>query len=140
MLSSKNMIILTVALIKRRYFTREGNKQHIHHLKLKRGIFVLPRQGEIPGDAHSCLFQGCASPALTPPRVPRRRSLVGGAAPPRGGGQGEVQPGRAVTQLRNTAFLQHAAAQDTLSCISDATVVCKFKSSVMTGEFRYNVN
>lgn len=65
MLSSKNMIILTVTLIQRRYFTRERNKHHIHYLKLKSVIFILPHQGERAGHIHSCLLQGCASPAMT---------------------------------------------------------------------------
>lgn len=57
-----------------------------------------------------------------------------------GGEEEEVQPGRAVPQLQNMAFLQHAEAQDTLSSFLYAIVVCKFKSSVMIGKFRYNVN
>lgn len=36
--------------------------------------------------------------------------------------------------------LQRATAHGVLSGILYATVVCKFKSGVMTGKFKYNVN
>lgn len=52
------MIILTVTLIERRYFTRERNKQHIHNLKLKRVIFILPHQGEIPENIYIAASSG----------------------------------------------------------------------------------
>lgn len=57
-----------------------------------------------------------------------------------GGEDEEVLPGRAGTQLQKMAFLQLTEAQDTLRSILYATVVCKSKSSVIIGKFRYNVN
>lgn len=85
MLPSKNMIILTVTLIQRRYSTRERSKPHIHYLKLKSAIFILSHQGEIPENIHSCLFWGCVFTAINPrSESPEGRPLVGRAAPLQG--------------------------------------------------------
>lgn len=66
--------------------------------------------------------------------------LLGGQHRCREGEEEEVLLGRAGTQLQKMAFLQLTEAQDTLRSILYATVVCKSKSSVIIGKFRYNVN
>lgn len=135
------MIIITVTLIQRWYSTRERNKQHIHYLKLERAIFILSHQGEIPENIHSCLFWDCAFTAGNPNESPHKEGhLLEGQHLCREGEEEEAFPGRAGTQLQKMAFLQLTEAQDTLRNILYATVVCKSKSSVIIGKFRYNVN
>lgn len=137
----KNMIIVAVTLIQRWYSTKERNKQHIHYLKLERTIFILSHQGEIPENIQSCLFWGCDFTAGNHKcESPGGRPLVGRAHLCREGEEEDVLPGRAGTQLQKMAFLQLTEAQDTLRSILYATVVCKSKSSVIIGKFRYNVN
>lgn len=113
------MIILTVMLVQPWYSTRERNKQHIHCLKLERAIFILPRQGEIPEDIHSCLLWGCVFTARNPKcESPEGRLLVGRAASLQGRGEGRGFPQQSWnTAAKNGIFLQLTEAKDTLRSI-----------------------
>lgn len=74
MLSSKNMIIITVTLIQRWYSTRERNKQHIHYLKLERAIFILSHRGKYLR-TYTAAYSGTVLSQLEiPMRVPTRKA------------------------------------------------------------------